>query len=258
MRWWCAVMFAVLFPAIATAQNSGIYVLAGPLLDIRITSSTDSFPIDARSVVGSSGTFTWNDINGDRIRQPGEEGVPVFGGFPSIESRRSQERFAPGVSVALGVFVTPSVSLRVEGSFQGAHVTTTEADQLTLAIPAVSRHTASSTDVLVSAGWHQGGSRKVTITYLAGMVFRRQRDESTLTFNYASLIPTIIGRPTPPGIPQTFEASFGSTMYSAGVMAGLDVGFNLSQHVALVPQLRMVAANHEWGVRPALAVRWRP
>ena len=90
------------------------------------------------------------------------------------------------------------------------------------------------------------------------MVFRRQRDESTLTFNYASLIPTIIGRPTPPAIPQTFEASFGSTMYSTGVMAGLDVAFNLSQHVALVPQIRMVAANHEWGVRPAVAARWRP
>ena len=119
MRLLCAVMLAVLLPSMAAAQNSGIYIQAGPLLDIRLTSSSDSFPVDARSVIETSTTFTWNDLNGDRIWQPGEEGVPVFGGLQSLESRRSQERFAPGVSVALGVFVAPSVSLRLEGSFSG-------------------------------------------------------------------------------------------------------------------------------------------
>jgi len=254
MRLLCAAILAVLIPSIATAQNRGLYIQAGPLLDSLFTSSADSIPVDG-GLIRSSGTFTWNDINGDRRFQPGEEGPPVLTGPLTLDTRTSRERFAPGASVAVGVFVTPSVSLRLEGSFQGEHVTTTATTPRLLGMPAETRHAAAITDVFVSAGWHQGESRRVTITYLGGMVFRRQREETTSTFSY-SLIQIVSGRPTE--TPLTDEQSFSSTLYRAGVMAGLDVAFNLSQRVAIVPQVRMVAANHDLSVRPAVVMRWRP
>ena len=106
----------------------------------------------------------------------------------------------------------------------------------------------------MSAGWHQGESRRVTITYLGGMVFRRQRDE-TATFRSA-FTQIVNGQLTE--IPLTDEQTFSSTVYRAGVMAGLDVAINLSQRLAIVPQLRMVTANHDLSVRPAVVMRWRP
>ena len=254
MRLLCAAILAVLFPSIAAAQNSGIYIQAGPLLDSLFTSSTDSIPVDV-DVIRSSTTFTWNDINGDRRFQPGEEGPPVFTGLLTLETRTSRERFAPGASVAVGVFVTPSVSLRLEGSFQGEHVTTTETTPRLLGMPAETRHAAATTDFFVSAGWHQGESRRVTITYLGGMVFRRQREETTATFRSA-FTQIVNGRLTE--IPLTDEQTFSSTVYRAGVMAGLDVAINLSQRLAIVPQVRMVTANHDLSVRPAVVMRWRP
>jgi len=251
MRLLCAALLAVLLPSTAAAQNSGIYIQAGPLLDSLFTSGTDG--ISLSGVIGSNVSYVWNDLNGDRIWQPGEEGPAVPPRLTTIETRTlSQARFAPGASVAVGVFVTPSVSLRLEGSFQGEHVTSTDSSPLTLLAPTEIRRAAATTDLFVSAGWHQGGSRRVTIAYLAGMVFRRQQEDTTLLYR------SLFVRPTQAPFPLEFEETFGSTTYSAGVMAGLDVAWNLSQHFAIVPQVRLVAANHAWSVRPGVALRWRP
>lgn len=62
--------FALAVPAIAAAQNSGIFIQAGPLLDIRATSSTS-----IAQIPNDRNTYAWNDINGDRRWQPGEESV---------------------------------------------------------------------------------------------------------------------------------------------------------------------------------------
>jgi hypothetical protein len=122
----------------------------------------------------------------------------------------------------------------------------------------------STTDIFVAAGWHQGGARRTTITYLGGMVFRRQREDATLRYILAApTLPPTIGPPPVFGRPvlgpiTLFDEEFGSTSYGAGVMAGVDVAINLSTHFAVVPQVRMVAANHALSVRPGVAMRWRP
>jgi hypothetical protein len=257
MKMLCAAVLVGLFVSDAAAQSSGIYVQAGPLLDGLFTSSSDILPLDVR--IGSSVTYTWNDLNGDRRWQPGEEGRPVIGSTPFEPQRTTHKRFVPGVSVAAGVFVTPSVSLRLEGSFQRAHVFTTETDVRTfLLAPDRARRALTTTDVIVAAGWHQGESRRTSLTYLAGMVFRRQREDATLTYTY-SFISTVPGRPTQvPPITLTEEQQFGSTAYNAGVMAGIDAAVRFSEHLAIVPQFRMVAANRDWNIRPVIVLRWRP
>ena len=195
MRFVIIALFTVLLPATATAQNRGIFVQAGPLADFLFSASTD-YRTDVDPLSSRNSTYSWIDLNGDRRWQPGEEGPLVSSslsiGLPS--ALRSKSLVAPGASAALGVFITPSISLRVEGSYQGEHGTETDPGDVGQFIRIEDRQSVSTTDVFVAAGWHQGESRRTTITYLGGMVFRRQRDEATLRYRIADgLLPPVIG-----------------------------------------------------------------
>jgi len=256
-----ALLLAIVFPTVAAAQSSGIYIQAGPLGDFFFAPGAEGSAVNVGLYPPSSTTYTWNDFNSDRRWQPGEESPILSLGFPALtSSETSRRRVAPGAAAAVGVFITPSVSLRLEGSFQGEQVTTTEAGGLGAVLTAVDRQATATTDLFVSAGWHQGQSR-TTITYLAGMVFRRQREEATLSYTYAPRsLPTTIGQSMVFGqlASSTFDDRFAATSYSAGIMAGIDVAIGFSEHLALVPQLRMVAAGHTLSVRPGVALRWHP
>ena len=261
MRPVCIALFAALLPAVATAQNRGVFVQAGPLADLLFTSSTDFLTDVGQLSSANSTTYSWIDLNGDRRFQPGEEGPPVSNtlpiGIPSLS--RSKSRVAPGVSAALGVFITPKISLRVEGSYQGEHTTDTDSGDTGQLISIEDRQSTSTTDVIVAAGWHQGESRRTTITYLGGMVFRRQRDEATLHYSISDrILPPQIGLGGSFVGSNLFDEEFGTTSYSAGVMAGVDATIRLSDHLAVVPQVRMIAANRALSLRPAVSMRWQP
>ena len=241
------VLFAVFVPAVAAAQNRGIYIQAGPVADILFSPSVDDFPVGggprltaSPSQPGGPSSTAWLSI-----------------GFPSFDRVTSRSRVSPGAAAALGVFITPSVSLRVEGSHQGEH-TITNTSEVAPVLSIVDRQSVSATDLFVAAGWHQGESRRASITYLAGMVFRRQHDEASVEYNFSPrMLPPTIGQPSfPSGFPS--NAEFGATTYHAGIMAGVDVAITFSTHFALVPQLRMVAAANALSVRPAVSVRWQP
>ena len=234
-------LFAVLLPSVAAAQNSGVFIQAGPLLDV-LQEST----FDASSAVSAS--LSLLPIGGS-----------LFPTGPTDEQFRStRERFAPGGAVAFGVFVSPSVSLRVEGSFQGNHVSTEETSSVIEAASSLWRNTSSATDISVAAGWHQGNGR-TTITYLGGILFSRQKNETFTSFTYPDLIlRNVGGRLVQVVEPVTEEDSYTATVYDTGVMAGIDVTVNLSSHLAIVPQVRMVGSSYSWNVRPAVMMRWRP
>lgn len=154
------------------------------------------------------------------------------------------------------MFLSPSISVRLEGSFQGEHVTTSESTTGGLVLS--SSQATSVTDVIVGAGWHQGGERRTTITYVAGMVFRRRQDEATVaqTVNFPGL-PPLIGLDGRPVITVN-EQTLSRTSYGAGVMAGVDVTIAISTHFAIVPEVRMIAADGDWNIRPGVALRWKP
>ena len=240
--------FAILLPAMAAAQNSGIYIQAGPLADVLFTGSVDGIPVTPAATF-SSPSFVWDDSLSSSLSI----------GFPSLNTR-SQSRVAPGASAAVGVFITPSASLRLEGSFQGERVTTTEIGTPVLSV--ANRQATTISDISIAAGWHQGGARRTTITYLAGMVFRRQHETASFMSTYSPrILPAPVGQPVfgPTAmIPIAFNEEFGATSYSAGIMAGLDITVKFSARLAVVPQLRMIAANSAWSLRPGIAVQWRP
>jgi hypothetical protein len=262
MRLVSTALFVLLFPAIGAAQNHGIFIQAGPLADFLFTANTNGLPVDVSPLSSSSQAYTWIDLNGDRRWQPGEEGSPVsgsvFGGVLAGEPRTSKSRAAAGASAALGVFITPSVSLRIEGSYQGEQVTQTDTEYVSQFFTIEDRHSTSTTDIFVAAGWHQGESR-ATMTYLAGMVFRRQNNATSLRYAVSSRLPPMMGLgQTVAGTDSILQDGFETTNYAAGVMTGVDVTIRLSEHLAVVPQVRLVAANRALSLRPAVSMRWQP
>jgi hypothetical protein len=57
---------------------------------------------------------------------------------------------------------------------------------------------------------------------------------------------------------ETQEDNFRVVIYDRGIMAGMDLSVNLTDHIAVVPQVRLVSAAYGWNVRPGVSLRWRP
>jgi hypothetical protein len=239
MKLAAAIVLALAFPTLAAAQHSGIYIQGGPLFDFLTSAGATAYP---NISLLAGGGLTWTDVN------------PVTSILPAGDLGRSG-RWMPGASAAIGVFITPSISLRAEGSFQTDEI---RSDETISRLGLETRESNTITDVIVAAGWHQGGTRRTTITYLAGMVFRRQHQDTAMTYSFPGASRVLDPRMLTPNPFGTTEIEYSSTLYSAGVAAGVDVGIKVSEHVAVVPQFRLIAANYAWSVRPAVALRWQP
>jgi hypothetical protein len=239
MKLLSAVLLTVFLPSLAAAQSSGVFIQAGPLVNFAATpdfgrSSVQILPV----VVGGAGlSFSV----GDEVTE------------------ESQTRTSAGAALAVGVFVTPSVSLRVEGSFQGGYSRDSVTTSAALQTRDESHRSTKNTDVIVAAAWHQGASRKVSVNYLAGMVFRRYEAETFDRVSYPALTTSVVnGRVVQSVTIETDESNYDVTGYGAGIMAGIDVVWRLSDSLALVPQFRMVTATSELALRPAITLRWNP
>lgn len=247
------VLLALLLPALATAQDHGIFVDGAGLFGVRITPSAEGDPTLFTGL--GSATYEWNDANGDRRWQPGEEGLLLQSG---LLRQTSAGRVQPGASAAIGTFVLPAISVRLEAARQADAVTTIESNSTLQSVEG--QQSSASTDFTVAAAFHQKESRRATVAYLAGIVFRRERLETVLTTGY-SLRNTVsnggFGFTSLP-FSDSFEQKFTSTSYTTGVMVGIDVALRMTSHFAVVPQVRMVVFNQDWNLRPILAVRWHP
>lgn len=193
-----ALLAAALLPSIAAAQDSGIFIQVGPSLNIRQATGLGSYP-----VISGIG-YSWSDVNGDRLMQSGEltNVRPVFGESQNVKTT-AEGFLAPGAAAGVGVFLRPSVSLRLDGSIHADHVVTTET---------------------VRSGSFGYTSAKHVLTLPVGALQR----------------------------------NLNSTRYTAGAIAGVELSYLISTHLSLVPQVRAIAANREWSIRPSVVMRWRP
>jgi len=240
MRLLSIAALAVFFPSAAAAQNSGIFVQAGPLLDVRFDSSY--------AVGGATASLVGIGVIGG-----------VGGGPPADEqTRTTRERFGPGGSAAIGAFVSPAVSLRVETSFHARHTRTSETSSASERTSSRSEDTTGVTDISIAAAWHKDLGRRTSISYIGGIVFRRQKLEGLSRFTYQDIgLVVRDGRLVQALVDQTNEETYESTYYDRGVLAGIDITVNLTEQFALVPQVRLVAATGSWNLRPAVSLRWR-
>ncbi len=107
------------------------------------------------------------------------------------------------------------------------------------------RHSTLSTIVWMN----QELSPRVSLIYLAGMGFSRTTFENESRFEIL---------PLPPGIsiPNIFPAITKTVTYGVRPLAGIEGRIGLTEHVDLVPGIRLHGLDNGWLLRPAVGLAW--
>jgi hypothetical protein len=98
--------------------------------------------------------------------------------------------------------------------------------------------------------WRQEVNDRFDLVYLGGAAFTRIATQGSVSY----ILPAR-GEVLPLPIPQLFEQE--SVEYVAGVVVGLDGGIGMTEHLRLVPGLRMIAVGSRWIVRPSVGLQWK-
>jgi hypothetical protein len=108
-------------------------------------------------------------------------------------------------------------------------------------------HTEQRTTSLTAALWaRQEVSPRFSLIYLGGIAFAKIDRTVTTKFNYPFALPAIY--------PPSYETA--SVDYAQGPMAGIEARIGLTDHVHLLPGLRLQAAGGGWIMRPAVGLGW--
>ena len=108
-------------------------------------------------------------------------------------------------------------------------------------------HTAQRATTITAGVWaKQEVSPRLSLVYLGGIAFARLDQTTSTSFGYPLALATIY--------PPTYQ--FTSVEYTQGPMAGIEARIALTDHVQLVPGLRLLAVGGGWIMRPAVALGW--
>jgi len=185
----------------------------------------------------------------------------------AIERRGHSDAFdlsaiVPGGAVGVGTFLTSDVSLRMEVAFPaGTSAASTSSIPPLIDLPidlpvasliAINSATTSlrSVSTMVLAAYHMKPAGRLRVAYLGGVSFERLRTNVVTTTTSAGLPPLI-----PTRVVRVDTTTIG---YNTAIALGMDAAVELGTHVALVPQVRVVALGGFIGIRPGVAVRWTP
>jgi len=105
------------------------------------------------------------------------------------------------------------------------------------------RHNTLSTTVWMN----QELSQRVSLVYLAGMGFSRSTFESEARFD---ILPPELSIP---GLLPTLSKT---VSYGVRPLAGFEARIDLTEHVELVPGVRLHGLDNAWLVRPAVGLAW--
>jgi hypothetical protein len=168
-----------------------------------------------------------------------------------VRSSDDLSHVVPGEAVAVGTFLAPRVSLRVEAAFPWSVRTEPVSPSSIGDAPTLSNEREyGNSSVSVLLGYSAAVRRRVRVGYMGGVAFVRER----------SAVVTVVSNPgLPPIIPARSDRTEATTInYRPAVALGMDVEIPFWSHVSLVPQIRVVAFTGELSIRPGLALRWLP
>ena len=99
--------------------------------------------------------------------------------------------------------------------------------------------------------WRQEVTDRFDLMYLGGAAFTRTQIESRVSYPQLAV-------PGPFGVvfPQTRIFAQESVAYDAGVVVGIDGRIEITDHLRLVPGLRMMTAASRWIIRPSAGLQW--
>jgi hypothetical protein len=110
-------------------------------------------------------------------------------------------------------------------------------------------HTEQRTTTVTAAAWaRQEITPRVSFVYLGGIAFARRSQTVTTSFDG---LPVALA---PFGLLPSIDTRV--VDYSAGPMVGFEAQLGLTEHVRLVPGIRMLAITGGWTVRPAVGLGW--
>lgn len=105
--------------------------------------------------------------------------------------------------------------------------------------------------------WNHELSDRVSLAYLGGVAFTRTTWELRISYPDFPVppfpLPLPIGRPTilpPPDLHQE------TTSYGADVAVGFEGRIGMTDHVRLVPGIRLQTISDGWAIRPGVGLQW--
>lgn len=178
---------------------------------------------------------------------------------------------AAGGSLNLGVYLTPRVSARFEWSMtdwleyrdqiiyplyarQGLAVGMGPAVDLALAerliAPVGVENRSRSKAGFALIGYHLG-SRRASVEVMGGMGWLARTTRAS--YGYRGAQPLMEALPNALLLPRGESKS---TQFQTTGVAGLDALVGLTDHAAIVPQLRVFASGGDLSLRPGVGIRW--
>jgi hypothetical protein len=224
---WCAVTLLMIAGVTSPARAQGTYVSASLTGDLLRLDSVESVGVK---------TSRGGEAIGFALRVGTELG-PRWG--VELEFARPAEidtELSPGI-----------VPLPVEPLFPLGGATVPGAN---IAFPSFSYRirTSQRNTTLSAALWaRQQLSPKVSIVYTGGAGFRRATSEVAIGFDP---LPAL-------GIPIVLPTVTTSTNYDVGPFAGIEGRIALTEHVQLVPGIRLHGVSGGWLLRPSAGIAWR-
>lgn len=192
---------------------------------------------DAPAVFVTGGVFA-------SIERAGHEDTSGLPGLSPLDPSGT----AVGGSAAIGTFVSPHWSVRLEFAFP-ASIERSSSTTFTIGATGVTRAERQTLDVRtpsvdVLAGYHTAVRHHVSFAYLGGIGFVESREHYT----GIQFIPADAPVPQPSG----------TTYVSYGVVpvVGVDATWQLTSHAALVPYIRAQTSPFGISIRPGVSVRW--
>lgn len=118
-------------------------------------------------------------------------------------------------------------------------------------VPTPNIEVESQLSTLTTSLWvRQQVNDRFSLVYLGGVVFSRTAIETEIEYDPIDLPRFALTLPT--GL---FADE--AVLYDSGVSLGLDGDIRMTDHVRLVPGLRMLAIESQWLVRPSVGLHWR-
>jgi hypothetical protein len=116
-------------------------------------------------------------------------------------------------------------------------------------IPNIAQRSQLSTLTTV-LWWRQKVNDRLDLVYLGGAAFTRRKDETRVEYR--------LNLPIAPGVlPPTRISAQETVAYDTGLVVGLEGNVKMTDHLRIVPGLRMLTVTSRWIIRPSAGLQWR-